>query len=137
MAGEPDENGPLYAGVAWNEGDGKPLHLHLWSLDDDCAHVVVGATPRVSLAGEHLELSTQDAKIERVEGPLKVRAGIWFSGLGRRSFEFVEQTAASFSFEIGGQPLAARVQSATLAKDELVLGLKLDRQPAPRRSERK
>lgn len=132
MDGEPEDDGPLYAGLAWNEAEGKPLLLHLWSLDEDCAHVVMGATPRVSLAGEHLQLQTNDAKIERVEGPLKVRAGIWFSGLGRRSFAFVEQTAASFDFEVGGQPLSARVQSAALTGDELVLGLKLDRQPARR-----
>lgn len=133
LEGEPADDGPLYAGLAWQTGDKKPLALHLWSLEKDCAHVRLGATPQVSLERGELVLQTDDAKVEKVEGPLKVRAGIWFSGLGRRSFSFVERTAASVSFEVAGQDLTAHVHSARVEQDELVLGLRLGKKTPKRR----
>jgi hypothetical protein len=127
LEGEASEDGPLFAALGWNDDGKKPLAVHLWSLEKDCAHVELGATPTVAVSDRHIVLQTNDAKIEKVEGPLKVRAGIWFSGLGRRSFSFVEQTAANMEFEVGGQRLSARVHSAKLQGGELVLGLKLDK----------
>ena len=60
-----------------------------------------------------------------MEGTAKVRAGIWFSGLGRQSFEVIEEMAAHFDLQIAGQALRTRIHTAELRGDEVVLGLAL------------
>ncbi len=124
MDGSPDPGGPLVAGLDWAPGP-RPLKVHLWATEDDCAHVTLGATPRIEAKGDALELATSDAQIEDVEGSAKVRAGIWFSGLGRQSFEVIEETAAHFDLEIAGQALRTRIHTAELRGNEVVLGLAL------------
>ena len=77
------------------------------------------------MKGNHLELRAEDARVAAVDGALKVRAGIWFGGLGRRSFSFVERTAARVSFRVGREVMTASVQQATLDGTGLTLGLGL------------
>lgn len=121
-AGEPNERGPWTARLGWRGGS-QPMLLHLWCLEGDCAHVQLAATPQLTAQGGHLQFRTDDARIVRVEGSGKVRAGVWFSGLGRRTFTWVEQLAGSFTFDAAGQPIAAQITQANLQQGDLLLTL--------------
>jgi hypothetical protein len=124
VEGEGRDDGPLVAALAWR-GEKKPLLVHLWQLSGDCFHASLAATPQVRVAGGKLVVSTDDARIEHVEGSAKVRAGVWFSGLGRRSFAFVEEHTAELSLELAGRPVRATVRSAEASGSELRLGVAL------------
>lgn len=133
LDGVEDPNGPLQAHLDWSTGGAKPLVVHAFLLDPraagrkekDCAHVTLGATPRVTAQDGNLVLSTDDAKIESVTGSAAVRAGLLFGGVTRKSFEHVEEIATTTEFELGAQTLRARVEAATLRDQHLVLGLSL------------
>jgi hypothetical protein len=124
LNGKPSKDGPLLASVGWEAGD-RPLKIHLWQLEDDCAHVTMGATPRVAVDERKITLSTRDAKVEDVEGSFKVRAGIWFSGLGRRSFTHVEKIANRMTFDVGGRTMRGKIRKALVNGDELVVTMQL------------
>jgi hypothetical protein len=120
--GEPDPRGPWTARLGWRAG-GQPMVLHLWCFERDCARVQLAGTPQISVRGGKLEFRTDDARIVKVEGSSRVRAGVFFSGLGRRTFSWVEQLAGAFTFDAGGQRITARVADARLERDELLLTL--------------
>lgn len=124
LAGSPDPHGNVVAGLAWQSGP-KPLRVHLWATEGDCAEGIVSATPRVGIVRNELVLSTDDASLESVRGSLKVRAGVWFSGLGRETFQLTETVAASLKASVAGRPLRARVESAALRGDEVVFAVAL------------
>ncbi len=124
LGGTPDPNGPLHASLAWTDGD-QPLQIHVWKLDGDCARVRLTAQPDVAVHNRHLILGAHDARVAEVDGSLKVRAGLWFGGLGRTTFSFVERTAAHVSFQVGPETMTAAVTDATQNGSELVLGLTL------------
>ncbi len=125
--------GPLEAHLAWEASAPKPLLIHAFLLDPaaagrpakDCAHVTLAATPQVSADQHHLVLATSDAKVEEVEGSAAIKAGLFFGGVSRRSFEHVESIAAQTDFELGQQSLRAQLQTAARNGDVLVLGLSL------------
>ena len=123
--GAPDPDGPFSVALAWDRGDARPLKLHAFKTTGDCVYVQFGGTPAVSAAGGELAVRIDDAKIERSDGPAKVRAGIWLSGVGRETFRFSEQTAADFALELPGAPMRASATAAILERDDLVLGLAL------------
>jgi hypothetical protein len=127
LEGSPDPEGSLVAGLAW-PGGAQPLALHLWNEDDkDCAHVTLRATPRLSVNKKHLLLASRDARIKEVEGPLRVRAGLFFSGVGRRSFSFMEKMASELSFDLGKDEIRARIHDARISGDAIILGLRVRR----------
>lgn len=146
LDGTDDPKGPLEAHLGWNGAGLKPLVVHAFLLDPtaagrpakDCAHVMLGATPQVSAREGHLVLATHDAQIDEIEGSAAIKAGLFFAGVGRRSFEHVESIAATTEFALGRQSLRATLQNAALQGDRLVLGLTLGPAdaPAPARSPR-
>ncbi len=125
LAGEPDPEGELWAGVGWAEGASDPLEIHLWKLDSDCAHVVLRGEPHLRVDGNEIELGTEKAKVDSVVGSTKVKAGLFFSKTARRGVELIERTAAATEVEIGTSVMTARVAAAQVRGDEVVLGLSL------------
>lgn len=129
LAGEPDPQGELHAGVGWASGAPDPLEIHLWQLEADCAHVILRGEPHLALVGpelgQELELGTSSAKVESVVGSAKLRAGLFFSRAARRGVELIERSAAATEVEIGTSVMAARISVAQLRGDEIVLGLVL------------
>ncbi len=125
LDGEPDPAGAIRAGVGWAEGAPDPLEIHLWSLDEDCAHVTLRGEPQLRVDGRELVLGTERARVESVVGSAKVRAGLFFSKAARRGVELIERTAAATEVEIGARVLTAWVAAANVRGDELVLGLAL------------
>lgn len=133
LDGTANPKGPLEAHLAWDGAAPKPLLVHAFLLDPtaagrpakDCAHVVLGATPQLRADQGHLVLATNDAQIEDVEGSAAVKAGLFFSGVSRRSFEHVERIPTETDFELGQQRLRAELQQATLDGERLVFGLTL------------
>jgi hypothetical protein len=131
--------GPLQAHLAWDGAAPKPLVVHAFLLDPaaagrpakDCAHVVLGATPQPSADQGRLVLATRDARIESVEGSAAVKAGLFFSGVSRRSFAHVESIPTETDFELGQQHLRAELRHAALDGDRLVFGLTLAPSKAP------
>jgi hypothetical protein len=119
-AGEPDPRGRWTPRLDWREGS-QPMLLNLWCLQRDCAHVQLAGTAQLGVRGGQLEFRTVDARIVKVRGSSKVRAGVFFSGLGRRTFAWVEKLAGAFSFDAAGQPITARIMTAELHHDELLL----------------
>ncbi len=129
LEGEPDPNGEVHAGVGWANGKPDALEIHLWKLEGDCAHVVLRGVPRLAVEGKQLEIGTEQAKVESVVGSAKIRAGLFFSKTARRGIELIERTAAATDVEIGDATMTAQISAATIANDEVVLGLRLS--PAP------
>jgi hypothetical protein len=133
LDGAADPTGPLHAYLDWSNRASKPLIVHAFLLDPqaagrskkDCAHVTLGATPQVIASDGHLRVSTRDAKVEEIEGSVAVKAGLFFGGVSRRSFEHVETVATDTEFELGTQTLRARVEGARLHGSNLILGLSL------------
>ncbi len=128
--GSPNAQGPFTVALAWEAGP-RPLKLHAFKTTGDCVYLQLGGTPQVSANAGDLAIKIDDAKIERSDGPARIRAGILLSGIGRETFEFTEKTAARFAIELPGAPLQASASAAILDRDDLVLGLNL----APVRSE--
>ena len=128
--GSPSPDGEFAAGVGWEPGE-RPLRLHAWAERGQCAHVVFGGTPQLALQGGALALRVDDAKIVRATGSAKIRAALWFSGLGRRTFEVSERAAASVAFDLVGRPMRATAAAVQIRPDHLALGLALSE--APRR----
>src|SRR5690606_18602024 len=103
--GTPDPQGEFTARLRWVVGT-RPLKAELFGDGGkagtgkaDCAHLELGATPEIQVRDTHLELSTGDAKLEKVHaGTPRVRAAIFFSGVGRRSFSLAEELANSADF---------------------------------------
>lgn len=141
LDGAADPRGPLLAHLGWKGQADKPLVVHAFLLDPeaagrpakDCAHVTLGATPQVSASDGHLVLGTRDARVEEVDGSATVKAGLFFGGVSRRSFEHVEEIAAQTDFEFGAQMLRAQLQGAALEGESLVLGLVLTPSQGSRR----
>ncbi len=141
LDGQPDPRGDFLANVGWARAEPKPLVVHLWTAEDgemarkkQCAHVQLRATPAITAGQGDLEISTRDAQVDQVEGSARVRAGVFFSGIGRQTFELVETVAGRFELDLGAEPLQASVHSAVIDGDELVLGLVVRPQPGrPRR----
>jgi hypothetical protein len=132
--GEPTPGGPIAAGLAWRGDARRPLIVHLWRLEGDCAHVRLSATPELTVRGDELELRTDDANIEQIEGSSRVRAALWFSGLARRSLSFVETTTTRLDLDVAGTDARARVTGAKRVGDELWFEVAIDGAPAPRRN---
>jgi hypothetical protein len=138
LDGTADPKGPLEAHLAWDGAVQKPLLVHAFLLDPaaagrpakDCAHVVLGATPQVSADQGRLVLATHDARVEDVVGSTAVKAGLFFSGVSRRSFEHVETIPTETDFELGQQRLRTELRHAALDGDRLVFGLTLAPSPA-------
>jgi hypothetical protein len=120
--GESAPNGRWTPRFGWSD-TAPPFRLHLWSTERDCARVELAATGRLALAAGHLELRTDDARIVDVDGSARIRAGIAFSGLGRRTFRWVEQLATSFRFDIGDRSMAAQITGAQIQGNEVLLTL--------------
>ncbi|MEX1369282.1 MAG: hypothetical protein AB1Z98_39505 [Nannocystaceae bacterium] len=133
LDGAADPRGPLLAHLGWKGRGDKPLVVHAFLLDPeaagrpakDCAHVTLGATPQVSASDGHLVVATRDARVEEVEGSATVKAGLFFGGVSRQSFEHVEEIAAQTDFELGAQTLRAQLQGAAIEGESVVLGLVL------------
>ena len=130
--GSPSPKGEFEAGVTWEPGD-RPLRLHAWCTTKECTHVVFGGTPKVAVQGGELALRVDDAKIVEATGSAKVRAALWFAGLGRRTFEVSESAAASVAFDLFGRPMKASASAVQVGAAELAIGLTLTDAPAPRR----
>lgn len=133
LDGTADPKGPLEAHLAWDGAAPKPLVVHAFLLDPaaagrpakDCAHVVLGATPQLRADQGRLVLATSDARIEDVDGSAAVKAGLFFSGVGRRSFEHVERIPTETDLELGQQSLRTELRHAALDGDRLIFGLTL------------
>ena len=144
LDGAADPNGALKAQLAWDAAGPKPLLVHAFLLDPtkagrpakDCAHITLGATPRVTADRGRLILATDDAKVQAVEGSTAVKAGLFFGGVSRRSFEHVEHIAVDTEFELGAQQLRAQLQNAQLTGDTVVFGLTLASEPPARPARR-
>ena len=145
LDGNAAPSGPLHARLDWSDSGSKPLVVHAFLLDPqsagrpkkDCAHVTLRATPRVSTKAGHLVLTTGDAKIDEVRGSVAIKAGLFFSGVGRKTFDHVETLATDTQFELGAQDLRAQVENARLQGSNLVLGLSLSGGAAKKRQPRR
>jgi hypothetical protein len=125
LEGEPNPKGDVLVAAGWASGQPDPLEIHLWKLAADCAYVILRATPTLQVKGSELELGASEAKVESVQGSFKVRAGLFFSRAARRGISLVEQTAATTEIELAGATMQVSVHAAEVARDELVLGLRL------------
>jgi hypothetical protein len=142
LDGVADPQGALQAHLGWDGAAPQPLVVHAFLLDPtaagrpakDCAHLMLGATPRVSAEGGHLVLATDDAKVRDVEGSAAVKAGLFFAGVSRRSFDHVERIAVDTEFDLGAQSLRAELQNARSNGDQLVFGLTLAPSSPPARA---
>lgn len=131
--GAASPRGEFEAGVTWESGE-RPLKIHAWTSAKECAYVRFGGTPRVSAGAGAIAVAVNDAKIEETRGSAKVRAALWFSGLGRQTFAVSESAAASLRFELFGAMMRASATSAHLGASALALGLTLaEERPAGRR----
>ncbi|MCA9697632.1 MAG: hypothetical protein KC431_08915 [Myxococcales bacterium] len=125
LAGEPDPQGPVYVGVGWAEGAPDPIEILLWTWADECAHVILRGEPHLKVNGKTLELGTPRARVEKVVGSFKVRAGLFFDKTARKGLPLIEQTAAATEIEIAGGAMAVEVAEAMVVGDEVILGLRL------------
>ncbi len=123
-SGAPSPHGEFTAGLTWVPGP-KPLKLHAFKTDRDCVHIQFAATPKLSISGADVVVAVDDAKIERSTGSAKVRAALWFSGIGRQTFSFSESLAAGFSLDLPGAPVKAQVVAADVRGDDVIFGLNL------------
>ena len=126
--GEPNPNGEFVAGVDWRAGQ-RPLKVYAWSLAGTCARLTFGGTPQASGRGGAIEVRVPDGTLEDVEGSLKARAAVWFSGLGRQTFAVSETVADATELEIGGATYRARVVTAESTGADLVFSLALAEAP--------
>jgi hypothetical protein len=124
LDGSANPQGPLLARTAWEPGP-RPMKVHLWKEDGDCVHAIIGATPEVAVDRHELVVSAKDAKLQKVRGSAKVKAGIFFSGVGRRSFEVVERVAATAQLEVANRPVRARVRAAAVSDSEVAVAIAL------------
>lgn len=125
LEGEPDPNGEVHAGVGWANGKPDALEIHLWKLEDECAHVVLRGVPVLAVKGRELELGTEAAKVDSVVGSAKIRAGLFFSRTARKGVELIERTAATTEVQVGSANMIAQIAAAQIEGDEVVLGLRL------------
>lgn len=125
LQGEADANGEIWAGVGWAEGTPDPLELHLWKLEQDCAHVVLRGQPDLRVHGRDMEVRTDEIKVESVTGSVKVKAALFFWKTTQRGRSLIERTAATTEIEIGTTVMTARVAEADVRGDEVILGLAL------------
>ncbi|MCA9716977.1 MAG: hypothetical protein H6713_07385 [Myxococcales bacterium] len=132
--GSPDPQGPFSVALAWEAGGPRPLKVHAFKTTGDCVYLQLGGTPKITAASGQLSVTVDDAALERSDGPARIRAGIWLSGIGRETFEFTEQTAARFAIELPGAPLQASASAAVFDREDLVLGLNLAPARPPARS---
>jgi hypothetical protein len=126
--GQPDPNGELTAGVGWQAGE-RPLKVHAWALQGQCARLTFGGTPQLQGRAGQLELRVDDGKLEEVRGSLRVRAGVWFSGLGRQTFAISQSVVGATEFEIVGVDYRATVVTGRVDGSDLVFSLALAEAP--------
>lgn len=128
--GAPDPRGELVAGVDWRAGE-RPLKVHAWSTEGTCARLSFGGTPQVAAQRGELAVEVRDGELEEVTGSLRVRAAVWFAGLGRQTFAVSESVADAVEFEILGVDYRARVVAAAVTPGELEFSLALAEAPQP------
>jgi len=121
-SGAASPHGEFTAALAWAPGP-KPLKLHAFKTDRDCVHIQFAATPNISVAQNEIVVRVDDAKIEQSTGSAKVRAALWFSGVGRQTFSFSESIAAGFRLDFPGAPVGAQVRAAGVLGNDVVFGL--------------
>ena len=88
-----------------------------------------GCTPQATGRGGAIEVRVPDGTLEDVEGSLKARAAVWFSGLGRQTFAVSETVADATELEVGGATYRARVVAAESTGADLVFSLALAEAP--------
>ncbi|MFY0532844.1 hypothetical protein [Nannocystis pusilla] len=76
-------------------------------------------------------MDVADGTLEEVTGSLRVRAAVWFSGLGRQTFAVSESIADAIEFEILDVDYRARVVAAAASRAELEFSLALAEAPQP------
>ncbi|MDC0723255.1 hypothetical protein [Nannocystis bainbridge] len=134
--GAPDPRGELLAGVDWRAGE-RPLKVHAWSTEGTCARLSFGGTPKAAAErGGDLAVEVADGTLEEVTGALRVRAAVWFSGLGRQTFALSESVAGAIEFDMLGVDYRARVVTAAVSRSELEFSLALAEAPRPATSRR-
>lgn len=121
-SGAASPHGEFTAALAWEPGP-KPLKLHAFKTDRDCVHIQFAATPTLSVSQSEIVVQVDDAKIEQSTGSAKVRAALWFSGIGRQTFSFSESLAGKFRLDFPGAPVRAQVTSAGVLGNDVVFGL--------------
>ncbi len=123
--GQPDPQGDFVARASWRRA-ARPLTLDVFAPDGDCAHLRMAATPRVRVVQGELEVSADDARLEKVEaGGVRIRSAVFFGGLGRKSLSLAQRVATEADFEIGGQSMRAQIREARIDAEGLTLGLAL------------
>ncbi len=122
--GDADPAGNLIAGLAWQPGP-RPFKIHLWSTDDHCLQLRLGATPQVRLVDQRAELIANDGIIEQIDGPTLSKIGAWFKTVGKDAIEFSQQVAARTELFVAGRLMILEVATASLKDDVLLIGLRL------------
>lgn len=108
LAGEPNPKGPFVVGLGWEPGP-RPLQLHAWAEEGDCAYLRISGTPQLAVKGKSLEVSVQDGRIDEARGPTKLRLAAFSQRVGRNALTFVHQETARFELDLAGRPLVAHV----------------------------
>jgi hypothetical protein len=125
--GRPQSDGPYEVALAWSqeEGERRPLRVHVWRLQDRCLRAVLSARPDLRLEGGEVVLDVQDRHVDVLEGPPMAEIARWFAPIWLRAMNHAQRVASTFVLDAGGRPLRARVISIERTGDAIRLGLDL------------
>ena len=122
--GKADEKGEYLAALEWVPGK-RPMKIHLWQLEGVCKRVDMGAEAAIDVEDGALRIRATGGVIEGSKASPFTELGVFFYALWKDAVKTTISRPAQLRFSAGGQELTTRVESATLAGDEVTMTLAL------------
>ena len=129
---QPAADGPYVPHFDWRSTNAaRPLLVHMFALEDGCAHFAAGAKPHVRVSDGKVFANVSNRRLEHSVGPpvLELLANV--NGFFQRSVSKTKSAAASTKITLGGRQVSAEVVSAEVTASDLHVGLTLSVAPLP------
>lgn len=126
--GKADPKGEYTPALDWESGADRPLKIHVFKPEGECIHARLGARPTLAMAPKgEVKVGIEDGEIEDVEGPALVELAGWAYALWADAIQVSKSVAGQVELKIAGETYGLSVIRGAVQRDEITLGLKLQR----------
>jgi hypothetical protein len=123
---EPRPDGEFRPRLDYLAGDPvRPLKIHVFQERGGCSYFRVGLRLQLQIAGDRLEVTTLDQRVETADASALLELALWVKQLIQGSVDRSRRAAAHTQLTIGGRTFTTRAVGAAVADGELRFALRL------------
>jgi hypothetical protein len=117
---EPARDGTYVPHFDWRAGDAeRPLVVHMFKVEDGCAHFAVGAKPFVEVRDGKISARIENKRLEAADASLAFATLARIKGAFDDSTSPTKQVANVAGFTIGDRDVTTRLVRAEVAGDDI------------------